>query len=152
MEKTMSSLKILVLVGAIAFVAAMVLAGFQPASADRDAKKGTDRRLVGLWQGVQSSDGALATLSVRDQGPDGAHETTYHEAWFGACAGGRGVVNGSLAPIGNNTYQYDRTVFCPDLGTETFASTELVYHPDSDLLVFNTGQPLPDTFHRISTR
>ena len=136
--------------GAFGLMLASSAAG--PASAvDAEAKvSAATRMFVGLWEGVDASDGSLTQRSITCEGPD-ACKVLGADSFLTLCKGGRGVLQG-MGRIAEGVLKVPGfTLTCfggPSVSVDT------TFTPDrrNGTLVEQTANPQikPITFHRIS--
>ena len=120
-------------------------------AAEAEAKASVaTRTFVGLWEGVDASDGSLTQRSITCEGPD-ACRVLGADSFLTLCKGGRGVLQGTGRIAEGVLKVPGFTLTCfggPSVSVDT------TFTPDrrNGTLVERTANPQiqPITFHRIS--
>ena len=119
-------------------------------AAEADSKAFFARTFVGLWEGIDASDGSLTQRSITCERPNSC-KVLGADSFLALCKGGRGVLQGTGAIAKGVLKVPGFTLTCfggPSVSVDT------TFTPDrrNGTLVERTANPQiqPITFHRIS--
>ncbi len=131
---------------AFTWLAAAILSFTAMVSADTQAREAA---LTGLWQGVDSVDGSLRTLSIEDLDGDGTYEVLGHDSYWSLCEGSRGLERASGKVGEDGILRVAGSIHCASGKAVDIETTFTPQGSSGALLEEVVGQPFKTLLFRI---